>query len=489
MGITSIGLGSGLDVNNIVTQLRSIEERPLTLLKSKASLVDTKISAYGQVQSLFSTLSDAASKLSQSSTWTARTVTSSNSTAVSALASSGAAVTSFSVEVSQLAQSQVSASTAVAAGKSLGGGTLSLQLGAWSDDAAEPFGKKFVAGGAAAVDIKIDAGSSLSGVAAQINQAKAGVTATVVAGTGGPQLLLKSASTGEAMGFQMTTADAAEPPLQDNEVALSTLVLDQGAASMQYATDAKAAINGIAVQSASNTLTTAVEGMTLTLNQKTTAGAPVQVNVTDDTASMQKAVEAFVSAFNAANQMITNLTGYDSTAKAGEGGSLLQGDSTVLALQNQMRRLVGDAAGVGGVFGRLSDIGIGVPKSVGGKVTSTNLEIDSSKLKAALADVGAVRSLFTASTDDAATEGVALKFKRMSDAVLGTGGTFASKSEALKNQKTTLSKEQERVTARVDNWEARIRKQYSALDATMNKMNSLNSYIGQQIEQWNKSTK
>ena len=152
MAITSIGLGSGLDVNNIVTQLRSIEERPLTLLKSKESLVDTKISAYGQVQSLFSTLSDAASKLSQSSSCTARTVTSSNSAAVSASASSGAAVTSFSVEVSQLAQSQVSASTAVAADKSLGGGTLTLQLGSWGDDAAEPFGKKFVAGSAAAVE-------------------------------------------------------------------------------------------------------------------------------------------------------------------------------------------------------------------------------------------------------------------------------------------------------------------------------------------------
>lgn len=489
MGITSIGLGSGLDVNNIVTQLRSIEERPLTLLKSKASLVDTKISAYGQVQSLFSTLSDAAFKLAQSSTWTARTVTSSNSAVVSASASTGAAVTSFSVEVSDLAKSQVAASTAVATGKSLGAGTLTLQLGTWSDDAGEPFGKKFTPGGAAAVNINIDAGSSLSGVAAQINQAKAGVTATVVAGTGGSQLLLKSASTGEAMGFQMTTADAPAPPLEADEVALSTLVLDQGAVSMQYATDAKATINGIAVQSASNTLTTAVEGMTLTLNQKTTVGTPVEINVKDDAASMQKAVESFVSAYNAANQMITNLTSYDSTAKPGEGGSLLQGDSTVLALQNQMRRLAGDAAGADGVFGRLSDIGIGVPKSVGGKITTTNLEIDSSKLKAALTDVGAVRSLFTADTSDAATEGIALKFKRMSDAVLGTGGTFASKSEALKTQKTSLTKEQERVVVRVDAWETRIRKQYSALDATMNKMNSLNSYFGQQIEQWNKSTK
>lgn len=488
--ITSVGLGSGLDVNKILTQLRAIEERPLTLMKSKAALVETKISAYGQVQSLFSSLSDAAAKLAQSSTWSARTVNSSNSAAVSASTASGAAVTSFSVEVSQLAQSQVSASTVVPADKSLGAGTLTLQLGRWSDDGAAPFGKSFAASGAAAVEIKIDAGSSLSGVAAQINQARAGVSATVVAGIGGPQLLLKSSSTGEEMGFQMTAAPDPDHVLQADEVGVDTLALDQGAASMKYATDAHAAINGIAVQSASNTLSGAVEGVTLTLGQKTVAGAPVEISVSNDTAAMQKAVEGFVSAYNATNQMISNLTSFDSEADPGRGGALLQGDATVLALQNQMRRLVGGAAGDAGMFGHLSDLGIGVPKSVGGKVISTNLEIDSVKLKAALtADPVKVASLFTTDTGNTDTEGVALKFRRMASAVLGSGGAFASKSEALTTQKTSLTKEQERVAVRVDAWEARLRKQYTALDTTMSKLNSLNSYISQQVEQWNKPSR
>ena len=482
--ITSVGLGSGLDVNKILTQLRAIEERPLTLMKSKAALVETKISAYGQVQSLFSSLSDAAAKLAQSSTWSARTVNSSNSAAVSASTASGAAVTSFSVEVSQLAQSQVSASTVVPADKSLGAGTLTLQLGRWSDDGAAPFGKSFAASGAAAVEIKIDAGSSLSGVAAQINQARAGVSATVVAGIGGPQLLLKSSSTGEEMGFQMTAAPDPDHVLQADEVGVDTLALDQGAASMKYATDAHAAINGIAVQSASNTLSGAVEGVTLTLGQKTVAGAPVEISVSNDTAAMQKAVEGFVSAYNATNQMISNLTSFDSEADPGRGGAL------VLALQNQMRRLVGGAAGDAGMFGHLSDLGISVPKSVGGKVISTNLEIDSVKLKAALtADPVKVASLFTTDTGNTDTEGVALKFRRMASAVLGSGGAFASKSEALTTQKTSLTKEQERVAVRVDAWEARLRKQYTALDTTMSKLNSLNSYISQQVEQWNKPSR
>lgn len=481
--ISSTGLGSGLDVNNIVTQLRTIEERPVTLLQNRADLVSTKISAFAQVQSLFSSLSDAASKLAQSSTWTARTATSSNSAAVSVSASTGAAATSFSVEVEQLAQAQVSATTVLAAGKTLGAGTLSLQLGTWGAD------KVFAPGSAPATEIAITAGTSLSGVAAQINQSRAGVTATVVSGTGGPQLLLKSASTGEAMGFQMTTAPAADPPLAENQVALDSLVLDQGASSMQYASDAKASINGIAVQSASNTLTTAVEGMTLTLNQKTTAGSPVQVNVSDDTSVMQKAIEDFVSAYNAANTMIGSLTSYDSTAKPGEGGSLLQGDSTMLSLQGQMRRMIGGLVSAEGPLKSLVDIGIEMPPSVNGNIVSTSLEINSSKLKAALSDSAAVRSLFTADTGNAATEGLALKFKRMSEAVLGTGGTFAINKDALEAQKTSLTEQQERVLKRVDAWEARIRKQYSALDLIANKMNSLNTFLDQQVTQWNKSTK
>lgn len=491
--ISSTGIGSGLDVNKIVKDLRTVEERPLTLLENQATLVEAKISAFGEVQSLFSSLSDAANKLAEPATWTARTVSSSNSAAVSATASTGAAATSFSVQVEQLAQAQVSATTVVAAGKTLGAGTLSLQLGTWGD--VSPTGSQFNArSGVNAVEISIPAGTSLSGVAAQINQAEAGVTATVVAGTDGPRLLLKSTSTGEAMGFQMTTTDAADPPLGADQVALSSLVLDRGtpespAPSMQYATDAKAFINGLEVKSASNTLTTAVEGVTLTLNQKTAAGSPAQINITEDTATMQKAIEDFVIAYNAANTMISNLTSYDSTAKPGEGGSLLQGDSTMLALQRQMSRIAGGVVDVTGPFKNLTDVGIGLPKSTNGKVTSTNLELDTAKLKSALANPGAVRALFTADTGNSATEGVALQFKRMCDAVLGTQGAFATTSEALESQKTSLTDQQERVLKRVDAWEERVRKQYASLDIAMGKINSLNTYITQQVEQWNKSSK
>ncbi|WP_144731902.1 flagellar filament capping protein FliD [Extensimonas perlucida] len=485
MAISSIGLGSGLDVNSIISQLRTIEEKPLTTLQTKATLLDTKISAFGQIQSLFASLGDAAAKLAQSSTWNARTVTSSNASAVSATASSAAAVTTLSVAVSQLAQAQVATSTAVPTGKTLGEGTLTLQLGTWADDGNG--GKAFTAGSGAPVTINVAAGSSLAGVAAQINQANAGVSATVVSGTNGAQLLLRSKNTGAAQGFQMSTASTAAPAA--DQVGLDTLALDQSSPSMQYAQDAQASINGIAVQSASNTLTDAVPGMSFTLSQQTAAGAPVQINVGNDTTSMQKAVQDFVSAYNALNQMVTNLTSFDGSAPTGQGGSLLQGDSTVLMLQRQLRNIVGSVAGAGGAFGSLADIGISMPKSTSGKITSTDLQIDTAKLSAAFAaDADKIKNFFTADTGNADTRGLALKLSDFTRGVLGAQGAFATKSQSLQTQKQSITDQEDRITARINTWEANLRKQYTALDATMAKMTALNNYVAQQITQWNKTS-
>ncbi|RCX07550.1 flagellar filament capping protein FliD [Extensimonas vulgaris] len=482
--LSSIGLGSGLDVNTIISQLRTIEEKPLTTLQTKATLLDTKISAFGQIQSLFASLGDAAGKLAQSSTWNARTVTSSNPSAVSATASNAAAVTTLTVEVQQLAKPQIATTTAVPAGKTLGAGTLTLQLGTWADDGNG--GKTFTAGSSTPVTLNIAAGTSLSGVAAQINQANAGVSATVVSGTNGAQLVLRSKNTGAAQGFQMSTTSSGTPAA--DQVALDTLTLDQSSPGMQWAQDARASINGIAVQSASNTLNDAVTGMSITLAQTTAAGAPVQIDVGNDTASMQKAVQDFVSAYNALNQMITNLTSFDSSAPQGQGGSLLQGDSTVLMLQRQLRNIVGSVVGDGGAYGSLADIGISMPKSTGGKVTSTDLQIDTAKLSAAFAaDPDKVKNLFTADTGNSDTKGIALKLSDFTTGVLGAQGIFATKSQSLQTQKKSITDQEDRISARIDQWETNLRKQYTALDSTMAQMTALNNYVSQQIAQWNKT--
>ncbi len=108
--ISSPGLGSNLDVKSIVSQLVALEKKPLDTLKIQAATVQTKISAFGQIKSLVSTLSDTLGKLTSVTGWNAVTATSSNSTAVSVSATGGTLPTSFSVEVSVLAKAKATAS-------------------------------------------------------------------------------------------------------------------------------------------------------------------------------------------------------------------------------------------------------------------------------------------------------------------------------------------------------------------------------------------
>ena len=104
MTISSAGIGSGLDVNSIVTQLMAIERQPLTALETKATAIQSTVSEYGKIKSAVSTLRDLASKLASATTW-GQTITNSSSTAVAATTNNSAAG-SYTVEVQALASVQ-----------------------------------------------------------------------------------------------------------------------------------------------------------------------------------------------------------------------------------------------------------------------------------------------------------------------------------------------------------------------------------------------
>ena len=175
--ISSPGIGSGLDVKSIVSQLVALEKQPLTKLRLQAATVETRVSAFGLIKSLISTLSDAASKLNSLTTYNAVTATSSNNKAVAASAIGGTAANSFSVKVDSLARAQATASAALLpVGGALGAGTLRLELGQWT---VVPSSFTPKAGGTP-VDIVVTATDTVTDVASKINGANAGVSATVL---------------------------------------------------------------------------------------------------------------------------------------------------------------------------------------------------------------------------------------------------------------------------------------------------------------------
>jgi flagellar hook-associated protein 2 len=456
-----------------------VEKRPLTKLQTQASALDSRISAFGTIKSQLSTLSDAVNKLTLAATWNAKTVASSDTKAVTASVTSGssASVSSFSIAVSKLARAQSVASAPVAAGAGVGSGTLSINLGQWDSASGTP---TFTAAGAAAVSVSIASTDTMADIAGKINAAGAGVTATVLKDISGERLLVRSASTGEATGFRVQATDDGTDTAQ---VGLGILSFDAPGVGMaanpvQYGQNAAATVNGIAITSASNTLDGTVPGLSMTLLQETTT--PVEIVATTDTTSMTAAIQGFVTAYNAMNQMLNEATKYDATSKT---AALLQGDATTTGLQNALRSLVGAASG-GGALGYLSDLGVSIAKDGAG-----NLAIDSAKLATALKDPAAVQQFFSAAKgpSELAT-GFATRLYAFTREAVGSDGALSGKTASLQVQKTGNSKEQDRVSDRLAITEARLRKQYSALDSTVASMTALNTYITQQIAQWNKST-
>lgn len=478
MGLSSAGIGSGLDVETIVSKLVALEKQPLNKLQTVASSIQSKISIFSQVKSLMSTLSDVASKLSQNSSWSAMVATSSNVGAVQVSVSGAASATSFSVGVAQLARAQSVASAALGATNApVGGGSLSIQLGTWSGTGtASP---QFAEGTAGAVSVQIDAADTLAMVASKINDAKAGVTATVLRDANGERLLLRSDSTGEASGFRIQVAeDGASPGLSrlsfDPQLSAG---LGMASTTPQYGQNAKASINGIAVESATNTFTDTIPGLSFTASQVTTA--PVDVSVSADTATMKKSVQDFVTAYNAINDLLSASTKYDdATKKAGA----LQGDSTTVGLQNALRSMMGATATGAGAFQRLADIGIDMKR--GGK-----LEVSESKLDAALKNPQALKAMFATNAGAGAdSNGLAVKVKSFASQMLSFEGLLENKASALGASVKRNTSDQERVNDRAAVVEKRLRAQYTALDAKMGSLTALNSYIAQQVTQWNKTS-
>lgn len=491
--ISSTGIGSGLDVNSIVTQLVALEKAPLKTLELKATNVQAQISAFGEIQSQFAALTDVATRISAPGVWGARNATSSNTSAATITATGTANATSFSLDVDQLAQSQSGSSAAVAPGTMPGAGTLTLQLGTWSAG-----GGAFTPGAAASVDVTVEATDTIAAIAAKINGTNAGVVASVFSDGTNERLLLQSKSTGAAAGFRMTVADA--DATNNDNAGLSRLAFDPatvdpatGFASgmatagipVQYGQDAKARINGLAVTSATNTLTDNIPGVSIKLVATTTTSyglpgelkSPLTMAISEDVTPAVKNVSDFVTAYNKLNKSLTDLTKYDAATKT---AGLFQGDSSVVGLQNILRNMLGSAS-LGATSQRLSDVGL--ERQLDG-----SLSINTPKLSAAANNGTSLQQLFTNNNNDPMTNGFALKFRDLGRGVAASGGSVKNKAEALQKNLDNNTKEQTKVNDRAALFETRLRKQYSALDAQMAQLNALNAYVTQQVATWNKST-
>lgn len=476
--ISSVGIGSGLDVASIITGLMKVERAPLTDLTNAATTIQTTISSFGAVQSALAAFRDAASSLALPSTWNATNGTSSDPTSVTLTTTSNAAAGNYSIEVQSLAASQATvSSTFASSGALVGAGSLHFDIGSWSTGQTAFTPKS----GSTGVDVAVTATDTLSTVADKVNAAGAGVTASVVNDSSGSRLVFSAATTGLANTFRVTATDSDG----DNADAtgLSALAYDPAGGTTattvtQPAANASAKINGVVVNSDTNTLANVFNGITVTLG-KVTTGGPVQVAVTQDNTSITKSVQNFVDTYNALSTLLSADLKYDAGSKV---SGPLQGDSTARSLQNQLRGIVGSSSGASAAFSTLSQVGIQSQKD-------GTLTLDGGKLTSALANPAEIKKLFTAvNIDQPANAGFANQLRSFGDKVLGINGILSTRMSGLKTKLDNNQKNQDSLSDRLAATEARLKAQYSALDTKMAGISNLGTYVTQQITNWNKNT-
>jgi flagellar hook-associated protein 2 len=470
--LSSPGIGSGLDVNGIVSQLMALERRPIQQLESASSRYQTQLSAFGKLQSAMTTLRDAARKLSEASNWSPSTVVSAVPLAVSATSSGTTPPGSYSVSVTRLAAAQTlsSSNTYSAATDSVGDGSLSIELGSW-DAGQTAFTAK---AGATPVTVTIPPGAStLADVRDAINRAGAGVSASIVNDATGARLALRSTTTGAANGFRISVSEGATP-------GLSALAFDPpagvtGMTQTLAAANAEANINGVAVSSATNTLSDVLDGLTIKLGQVTTN--PVEVTADRDTATIRKSITDFATAYNDLVKLSREQTRYD---EATQNAGVLQGDRSAVGLLSQLRSLVGSNSGASTSFSRLANVGL-EPQSDG------TLKVNDSRLDGALSRIGELQTFFSRNEAGTTQDGFGVLLRDFGDGTLGADGVLTTRQSGLKERISRNTDSIAQLEDRLALVERRLRDRYTRLDSSMAQLSGLQDYVSQQITRWNSS--
>tara|TARA_R110001599_G_scaffold227036_6_gene426129 strand:- start:3645 stop:4991 length:1347 start_codon:yes stop_codon:yes gene_type:complete len=436
--ISSLGIGSGLDLNGLLDQLQDAEREKLVPIERRLETQDTKISAYGQLQSALSAFQDSADALNDSALYESLS-TNVGGEAITASADAEAQPGSYNVSVETLATRGTLASNGVdTADEAITADAQKLTL-------------NFAGSPSQVIDIAAD--SSLEDIRDAINaNESAGVNATIVNDGTNYRLALSSSETGADASIESFSFDGAAPFAADTD------------ATRQLGTDAALTVNGIAITSPTNQVEGAIQGVTLNLQEEGESTVKVEQN----TLAVREAVTSFVDAYNDLKGTIGQLTSFD--AETGAAGELL-GDSAVRTVESRMR--IALSSGSEGQFSTLSDIGISLQRD-------GTLEINSDELDNAIANnQGALSEFFAGASEET---GMAGQLSNTLEQLLGSNGTVTGAIAGAENRIESLGERYTRMEQSIDQTISRYRTQFGQLDGMIAQMNQTSSYLTQQFD-------
>lgn len=443
-----------INVSTLVSELMAIQEQPLTELETQASSIQSKLSAYGQLQSSLSSMQTAAEALALPSAFSAAAATVTGSGASASVTGEPADGT-YSVDVSSLATAQTVVSSSVASSSTaVGTGTLTLQLGTVSNGS-------FSAGSSSPISVTIDSSNdTLSGIASAINSAAGGsVTASVVTNADGTQrLVLASANSGSANAFTVTGTSSLSQ-FDFDPSASGT----QGMTQTQAGADAQFSVNGVSMTSATNSVTTAISGVTLNLTQApTSSSSPLQSQVTiaTDPSAVTSTVQTFVNAYNSLVSQINSLTSYNtSTSTASE----LTGDSATASIASTLQGILGSqttASGTTSTTSWLAEVGISFN-------SDGTLSLNTTQFQDALqSNPSGVSAMFTAS-GSGSSAGFAVQVDNAVTQLLGSTGALGASQNSLESQLTYINTQETSMQTELAQKQTELTQEYSALNAAL----------------------
>lgn len=436
--VSSLGIGTGVDLQSMLTKIMDAERAPITAIGTKITATNNKISLYGTLKSKLDALKSAAETLEFPSRLSAMSAKSSDTATLEVSASFVAQTGSYNAVVSQLAKAQKSVTFAYDPTDTFGPGNLD-----------------FTVAGTDAASITIDAGMTLSQVATRVNDAKIGVTATVINTSDGKQrMVLTSDKSGSSNGFSLRPTSSAP---SSSGTALTSFDPAKAVAPQ----NALLELDGLEVSSSTNAFTDAVTGLTFTAIKEGNAS----VTVKTDESKVVAAVQAFVDAYNAVTTHIKSNSAYNSTTKTAQA---FNGDGTARSVQsalNDVRTTVPSALASANIK-ELSQLGISI-------LQSGQLSLDTTKL------TDAVKS--SASDVLTAVSAYGKSFGESISSLLGTDGAVTSRVNSLNLTVSRYKDSQASLELRITLVEKRYRAQFTALDKLVSTMQTTSTYLAQQI--------
>lgn len=473
-GLSVPGIGSGLDINSLVERLMTVERQPLTALATKKGMIESKISALGQIRSSLDALKTAAQRMTTQDKLLTLKTTVADTSIATVSTSNSATPASFSLEVEQLASAQkLSSPEFASASSSLGNaaGSVTIEFGTYSA------GVYTLNPDRAAFTVNVEAAKMTpEGIRDVINQANKEVSASLVNSGTGVMLVLTNAKTGANQHMRLSVSDP-DGNNSDN-AGLSQLAYNPAASvgngknmsERVAAQDARVKIDGISITSRTNTLDQSIAGLTISL-LKTNDDSPTTMTTTRDDSQVKTAVNSFITAYNNLNKLVRDLTKYDATKKE---AAILNGESTVRNVLSQVRGLLSRQYGSTSLP-TLSELGI-TTQSDG------SIRLDATKFDSAFSSKrDAVVALFTQSTGGTEGDGFAGTVEDLITSLTDNNGLLDARTDGLNASLKNLNSKEDQMEARLSQIEQRYRTQFVTLDRNLNSLQSLSAYLQQQL--------